>query len=233
MSVSLPRRHPTMKELPIHERPRERFKHYGPSVLSPGELLAVIIRTGTKEYSARDLAEKLLTEMGGLRNLALSNVAELAAFHGMGEAKAIQVLAAFELGRRLFTLEAESLPVIRSPRDAAPLFMSTLRYQQKEFFLAAHLNTKNQVITVETISIGTLNSSLVHPRELFKSAVKNSSAALIMAHNHPSGDPEPSKEDLQLTKRLQQAGELMGIAVLDHLIIGGDRFISLKERGLM
>lgn len=231
--MALPHRHPTMKELPTHERPRERFKHYGPSVLSPGELLAILIRTGTKQYSARELAEQLLMKTGGLRHLALSNVAELSAFHGMGDAKAIQVLAAFELGRRLFTLEAESLPVIRSPKDAAPLFLSTLRYQEKEHFLAAHLNTKNQVISVETISIGTLNASLVHPRELFKSAVKNSSAALIMAHNHPSGDPEPSKEDLQLTRRLQQAGELMGIAVLDHLIVGGDRFISLKERGLM
>lgn len=222
-----------MKELPAHERPRERFKQYGPSALSHAELLAILIRTGTSQTSARDLAENLLLQTQGLKGLATVEIAEMAGIHGMGETKSIQILAAVELGRRIFSMETEELPTVRSPKDAASIFLSTLRYQQKEHFLVAHLNTKNQVLAVETISIGTLNASLVHPRELFKTAVRRSSASLILAHNHPSGDPKPSTEDLQLTRRLQQAGELMGIEVLDHLIIGGDQFISLKEKGFM
>lgn len=223
----------TMKDIPLNERPRERFKNHGPTALSHSELLAILIRNGTKQYSARQLADLLLSENGSLRNLAQCEVSELAKYPGMGHAKAIQILAAFELGKRLFSLEPGEAVAVRSPKEAATIFIPSLRYQEKEHFMAAHLNTKNQIIAIETISIGTLNASLVHPRELFKTAVKNSSAALIVAHNHPSGDPEPSKEDLQLTRRLKQAGELMGIDILDHLIVGGERFISMKERGLM
>lgn len=222
-----------MRELPSQEQPRERFKHSGPLALSHAELLSILIRTGTVQSSARDLADKILLQTEGLKGLATANIAELMKIHGMGETKSIQVLAAVELGRRMFTLETDDLPTIRSPKDAAAVFLSTLRYQEKEHFLAAHLNTKNQVLSVETISIGTLNASLVHPRELFKTAVRRSSAALILAHNHPSGDPKPSTEDIQLTRRLQQAGEIMGIEILDHLIIGGDQFVSLKEKGLL
>lgn len=223
----------TMKDLPINERPRERFKTHGPTALSHAELLAILIRTGTPQCSARQLADLLLSKAGNLRNLAQYEVSELAAFPGMGHAKAIQVLAAFELGKRLYATDTSEPVAIRSPREAANLFIPSLRYVDKEHFMAAHLNTKNQIIAVETVSVGTLNASLVHPRELFKTAVKNSSAALIVAHNHPSGDPEPSKEDLQLTRRIKQAGELMGIEVLDHVIVGGERFVSMKERGLM
>lgn len=223
---------PSIKSLPCEERPRERLERYGAEYLSNTELLAILLRTGSKELSALDLAEVLLAKFRTLKNLSMAGINELCSLKGMGSSKAVQILAGFELGRRLYTEKTEAQTSIKSPQDVANLVMTSLRFLKYEKFLAVHLNTKNRVLSIETISMGTLDSSLVHPRELFKMAVKNSSAALIIVHNHPSGDPYPSKEDLDLTRRLKEGGELLGIQVLDHVIIGDNKYISLREEGL-
>jgi DNA repair protein RadC len=204
--MSRPEYHLTIKGLPEELRPRERMQAMGTQALSSTELLAILIGTGTLGESALELAQRLLQEPGGLRHLAEVPLDQLCRVKGIGVAKAARIKAAVEVGKRLACLGPETRSVIRS------------------------LNTKNQVMAVETISIGTLNSSLVHPREVFKSAVLKSAAAMILVHNHPSGDPAPSKEDLEITRRLAEVGKLIGIEVLDHIIIGDHVFISLKER---
>lgn len=158
---------------------------------------------------------------------------ELMAIKGIGSAKAVQLKAGIELGLRLARTRMDEPVVIRSPRDAADVLMEQLRYLQKEHFVCLFLNTKNHIIAQETLSIGSLNASIVHPREVFRAAIKRSSASILCAHNHPSGDPAPSPEDISLTSRLKEAGEIVGIEVLDHLIIGDGEFVSLKEQGLM
>ncbi|HEY8343588.1 MAG TPA: DNA repair protein RadC [Bacillota bacterium] len=222
---------PSIKNLPLAERPRERLERFGAEYLSNAELLAILLRTGAKDLSALDLAEVLLAKFRTLTELSATSVKELCAVKGIGSSKAVQLLAAFELGRRLYSAKPETMTGIKSPKDVADLLMAKLRFLKHERFLAVHLNTKNKVLSIETISIGTLDSSLVHPRELFKTAIKNSSAALILAHNHPSGDPYPSKEDLTLTRRLREGGEILGIQILDHIIIGDNRYVSLREEG--
>ncbi|HHW42616.1 MAG TPA: DNA repair protein RadC [Desulfotomaculum sp.] len=169
----------------------------------------------------------------GIRELAGMSVQELAGLPGMGRLKATRLAAAFEIARRLAASLPEELPVIRSPEDAAGVVMKEMRYLDREHFFALLLNTKNRVIARELISIGTLNSSTVHPRELFKSAIRRSAAAVILVHNHPSGDPEPSRQDQDVTRRLQEAGQIVGIEVLDHIIIGDGKFVSFKARGLI
>lgn len=223
---------PSIRSLPAEERPRERLERFGAEYLSNAELLAILLRTGAKELSALDLAEVLLAEFRTLAELSATSVTELCAIKGIGSSKAVQLLAAFELGRRLYSTKTATQIGIKSPKDVADLVMANLRFLKHERFQALHLNTKNKVLSIETISVGTLDSSLVHPRELFKTAIKNSSAALILVHNHPSGDPYPSKEDLALTRRLKEGGELLGIQVLDHIIIGDNKYISLREEGL-
>jgi len=221
----------TLRDIPEEDRPRERMLRYGVRALSDAELLAVLLRTGTRHESAVTLAQRVLKEAGGLRNIPDMNVAEMTAIKGVGKAKALQIQAGIELGRRLSQLLPEERPVIRSPRDAASLVMEDLRYLQKEHFVVLFLNTKNHVIAKETLSMGSLNASLVHPREVFRSAIKRGSASIICIHNHPSGDPTPSREDIALTRRLAKAGELIGIELLDHLVIGDNRYVSLKEAG--
>ncbi|WP_308634765.1 RadC family protein [Paenibacillus silvisoli] len=220
-----------LKDIPAIDRPRERMLAVGAEALSHAELLAILIRTGTKRESAVLLASRLLKECGSLRGLVDMSVAEMTKIRGIGAAKAVQLRAGIELGRRIARSERVELPVIRRPEDAANLVMEELRYLKQEHFVCLFLNTKNQVILKETLSIGTLNATLVHPREVFRAAIKCSSASLICVHNHPSGDPTPSAEDVALTHRLMEAGELVGIDVLDHLVIGDNRFISLKEQG--
>ncbi|MBC7347551.1 MAG: DNA repair protein RadC [Clostridia bacterium] len=214
-------------------RPRERLAAGGPEALSSAELLAIILRTGWREESALALAQRLLARPRGLRYLAEAGYAELAALKGMGPAKAAQVKAAVELGRRLAQAGQAARTVIRSPLDVAALFMEEMRYLDREHFRVLLLNTKNQVLAQEKVSVGSINSSIVHPREVFKRAIKESAAALILVHNHPSGDPAPSREDLEVTKRLMEAGKILGIAVLDHVIIGDGRYLSLREKGLL
>lgn len=222
-----------LRDVPFEDRPRERMMQYGAEALSHAELLAILLRTGTKQQSAVHLAGTVLKECGSLRNLMDMSIEELTSIRGIGPAKALQLRAGIELGRRLSKSQPGDVVVVRSPRDAADYIMDELRYLKKEHFICLFLNTKNHIIAKETLSIGTLNASLVHPREVFRAAIKLSSASIICAHNHPSGDPAPSPEDVSLTKRLAEAGQLVGIEVLDHLVIGDGRFVSLKEQGYL
>lgn len=223
----------TLKEMPAELRPRERLLSVGAVSLSNIELLAILLRTGTKQMSAVDLAAQLFAHFKDLTGLLDATVEELAVVKGVGPVKAVQIKAALEIGRRLALMPATKRTIIQSPDDAALLMMDNMRYLDREHFKAILLNTKNQVLAVETISIGTLNSSVVHPRELFKVAIKKSSANIILVHNHPSGDPTPSREDIDITRRIQEGGEILGISVLDHLIIGDNKFVSLKSKGII
>lgn len=223
----------TLRDVPNDERPRERMLQFGAHALSNAELLAILIRTGTYSESAVRLAQSLLKNMGGLRELADATVEQLTRVKGIGPAKAVQLLAGIELGKRLARTKLDDTVIIRSPHDVALLMTEQLRYLQKEHFVCLFLNTKNHVIAQETLSIGSLNASIVHPREIFRAAIKRSSASIICVHNHPSGDPTPSPEDIDVTLRLMEAGQLLGIEVLDHIIIGDQNFTSLKEQGLI
>ncbi|WP_340025357.1 DNA repair protein RadC [Paenibacillus sp. FSL K6-1096] len=222
-----------LRDLPHEERPRERMMHYGAESLSQTELLAILLRTGAQSESAIHIAQRLLNIAGGLRGLADLSIEELTTIKGIGPAKAVQLKAGIELGRRMANSRLTEAVVIRSPQDAAEILTEQLRYLQKEHFICLFLNTKNHVIAQETLSMGSLNASIVHPREVFRAAMKCSSAAIICAHNHPSGDPTPSPEDISLTTRLVQAGEIVGIDVLDHLVIGDGSYVSLKQKGYM
>lgn len=223
----------TIKELPADERPRERLRKYGAEALSNAELLAIILRVGTPEYSAIGLAQHMLGKFGGLRGIATASIADLSEIRGLGTAKCAQIQAMVELGKRLAASVGEARAVIRDPQDAVDLIMPELRDLHQERFKGVFLNTKGEVLKTPTITLGTLDASLISPRELFREALGCGTASVIVAHNHPSGDPTPSREDITVTKRLVQAGEFIGIEVLDHLIIGDNRWVSLKERGLM
>jgi len=220
----------TIKELPKEERPRERLIKYGSKALSSAELLAIIMRIGTHKENVKDLATRLLKQYN-LPGLADASVTELKKTLGIGDTKACQISGCFELGRRLLTYESH--PVIRTPKDIETLFMPEMRYLRKENFKGVYLNAKNTMITEETIFIGTLDATVVHPREVFKVAISVSAAGVILLHNHPSGDPNPSSDDVELTKRMVKAGKLIGIDVLDHIILGDGDYISLKEKELM
>ncbi|CAJ1313927.1 DNA repair protein RadC [Paenibacillus sp. PK4536] len=222
-----------LRDVPQEERPRERMMNYGAEALSHAELLAILLRTGTKDESVVHLANRIMRQVGSIRQLVDLSIEELTEIKGIGTAKAIQIKAGIELGRRITRTGKEEVKAIRSPRDAADLLIEQLRYLQKEHFVCLFLNTKNHIISQETLSMGSLNASIVHPREVFRAAIKCSSASVIFAHNHPSGDPTPSPEDVALTKRLVEAGKIIGIEVLDHLVIGDMKFVSLKEQGLM
>lgn len=219
--------------MPANLRPRERLFKEGVQALTDIELLAILLRTGSIGGSVLELAAVVLNHFRSLRELLQASIEELSNIKGMGPAKAAQVKAALELGRRVAEQQVDDRAVIRNPEDAVGLVMEEMRNLDREQFRALLLNTKHQLIGREIISIGTLNSSMVHPRELFKNAIKRSAAAMILVHNHPSGDPAPSQEDIGITKRLLEAGGIIGIEILDHLIVGDNRFVSLKARGLM
>lgn len=221
-----------MQEIPTDERPRERLQRHGPSAVSVSELLAIQLRTGSREHSALGLASELLKQFGGLRGMAAASQEELSRTKGIGPVKAIEIVAAIELGRRLSVLSAEEKPCIRSPQDVSNLLMAEMRDLKKEQMRSLLLDTKNRVMKTCLVSIGILDSSLVHPREVFQEAIVASAAAIIVAHNHPSGDPTPSVADREVTRRLHEAGKIIGIELLDHVIIGDNRYISLKERGV-
>lgn len=219
-----------VRDYPIEERPRERMVKEGAEKLSNQELLAILLRTGTKNESVFQLASRVLKEVSSIRRLTEASIEELTAVKGIGQAKAVQIKAGIELGRRVARKQAELL-TIRSPQDAATYLMELLALEQQEKFYCLYLNTKNQVIYEKTVFVGSLNASIVHPREVFKEAFKHSAASIIVSHNHPSGDPTPSREDIEVTKRLVNAGEIVGIECLDHLVIGDGQFVSLKEKG--
>ncbi|KAB2338714.1 JAB domain-containing protein [Cytobacillus depressus] len=222
-----------IKDFPQDERPRERFIQSGPQSLSTHELVAILLRTGTKEESVLQLANRLLTQFEGLRLLKDASLDEITSIKGIGTAKAIQLLAAVEIGRRISNLTYDDRYAIKSPEDGAKYVMNDMRFLSQEHFVCLYLNTKNQVIHKQTIFIGSLNASIVHPREVFKEAFRRSAASIICAHNHPSGDPAPSREDIEVTKRLVECGKIIGIEVLDHLIIGENKYVSLKEKGYL
>ena len=213
--------------------PRERLFQLGPEALSNREILAILLRTGVKGENVLNLAERLLAEAGGLSGLGKLTVHELAQLHGLGKAKASVIKAALELGRRSVSADPMTRPVVNSPQDIAHLVMEEMRYLDREHFRIVSLTTKNHVLGISEISVGSLNSSLVHPRECFKEAIRRNSNAIILLHNHPSGDPTPSKEDIAVTQRLAEGGGILGIEVLDHVIIGDNRYISFKERGIL
>lgn len=240
----------TLKMIPSNSRPRERLARYGASVLSTAELVAILVGSGSKNETAIDLANRLLRtgeerlnggsgtrredigdEGRGLRYLAVAGFDELKSIKGIGLAKAAQIKAALELGRRLAAY-IPSNPVIRCPSDVAVLLMEEMRYLEREEFRVVMLNTKNHVIGIHTASVGDLNSSIVHPREIFKEPIRRTAASVILVHNHPSGDPSPSDEDIRVTNRLREAGKLLGIEVLDHLIVGDNAYFSFKERAV-
>ncbi|MHC0037481.1 RadC family protein [Pseudoneobacillus sp. C159] len=222
-----------IRDFPQDERPRERFVTNGPQSLSNHELVAILLRTGTSQESVLQLSNRLLTHFEGLRMLKSASLEEITAIKGIGKAKAIQVLAAIELGRRIANLAFDDRYVIRSPEDGAKYMMNDMRFLSQEHFVCLYLNTKNQVIHKQTVFIGSLNASIVHPREVFKEGLKRSAASIICLHNHPSGDPAPSREDIEVTKRLVECGKIIGIELLDHLIIGENKFVSLKEKGYL
>jgi len=220
-----------IKDFPLDERPRERFVKQGAESLANHELIAILIQTGSKNESVISLANKLLIHFDGLRLLKDASLDELKSIKGIGTAKAIQLLAAIELGRRVSNLEYRDRYSIRSPEDAAKYMMNEMRFLSQEHFVCLYLNTKNQVMHKQVIFIGSLNASIVHPREVFKEAFRRSAASIICLHNHPSGDPSPSREDIEVTKRLVECGKIIGIELLDHIIIGENKFVSLKEKG--
>ncbi|MCD7032922.1 DNA repair protein RadC [Metabacillus sp. GX 13764] len=220
-------------DFPEEERPRERMLLNGPESLSNHELLAILLRTGTRRESVLQLSNRLLNHFEGLRLLKEASAEEMTSISGIGKAKAVQILAALELGRRINRLAYEDRYVIRSPQDGANFVMEEMRFLTQEHFVCLYLNTKNQVIHKQTVFIGSLNASIVHPREVFKEALRRSAASFICMHNHPSGDPSPSKEDIEVTKRLSECGKVLGIELLDHLIIGDQKYVSLKEKGYL
>ena len=222
-----------IKDLPKNERPREKILRYGAEYLSNSELLALILRTGTKEDSVLNLCDRLLSHCGGINGISSPSINDLKQVKGIGEVKATQVLALAELATRFNSFKSGEEYVVSSPKDVSNYMMRQMKGLKKEYFKLIMLNTKNIIISVKDISIGNLNSSIVHPREVFIEAIKLSSASVILCHNHPSGDPTPSKEDILITKRLRECGVLLGIEVLDHVIIGNEAYISLKEKGII
>ena len=212
------------------ERPRERLIKNGASALSDSELLAIILRTGSRQENIITLCQRLLKEYN-LKQLSQINLNQLMKIHGIKESKASQIAACFEIARRLESFNEGEKPKINSPEDVYRRIYPMMREQKKEMFIELCLDTKNQVIKEGTISIGSLNANIVHPREVFKMALAESAAHIIVAHNHPSGDPTPSKEDIEITKKLVETGNIMGITVLDHVIIGDGRHFSMKEAG--
>lgn len=223
-----------IKELPVEDRPREKMLRHGAAGLSNSELLAILIRTGTKEQSALRIAEDLTAADGLYQNIAcVHSVAELAKVKGLGVAKAATILAAMELGKRIAAAQGRVKVKIDSPQTGAVFLLPRLRYERQEKFLVVLLDSKNQVMRTEQISEGSVNSAVVHPREVFAPALLHHAAAVLVAHNHPSGDPNPSREDKELTGSLLKTGKIMGIPLVDHLVIGDGIFFSFREQGYL
>jgi len=219
-----------IKDMPPEMRPRERLSIHGETNLSEAELLAIIIANGTRNVSALELANRLLVHFQGLRNIREADFEDLIKIKGIGPAKAVTIKAAIELGRRT-ALDVKIKDFIHSPEDVSQLLMEEMRYLDREHLYGLYLDRKGGLLSKEIISIGSLSSSIVHPREVFKVAVKCSASSVIVAHNHPSGDPTPSREDFDITRRLAEAGKIMGIELIDHLVIGHKSYCSLKEKG--
>jgi DNA repair protein RadC len=223
----------TVRDLPRQERPRERLQKFGAEALSAQELLALIIGRGIPNKSVMNIAQELLAKFGNVKAISQATIEELSQIKGIGLAKAAQIRACFELGKRE-DLEPELKNFdIKDPEAVVKAIRASIKDKAKEHFKLVLLNPRNKIIGISTISIGTLNASLVHPREVFKDAITHSAASVVLAHNHPSGDPDPSEDDLKITKKLADSGKILGIEVLDHIVIGRNNFCSFKERGLI
>ena len=224
---------PMIRDLPHGERPRERLKGFGAKHLSNTELIAILLRTGLQGENVLSLSTRVLAQFDGLAGLGRSTFAELCGLRGLSEAKACQLLAGLELGRRFVSLAPDERVVINSPQDVANLVMVEMAALDQEHLKVLLLNTKNEVLSIQEIYIGNVNSSVVRPAEVIRPAVRDNAPSVIIVHNHPSGDPTPSKEDVSVTRESVAAGELLGVEVLDHLVVGnGHRYVSLKEMGL-
>jgi len=222
----------TIPQLPADLRPRERLRAAGVQALSNAELLAILLGSGLRCQTALDLAEDLLAREEGLRYLAVASLEELESIRGIGLAKACRIKAALELGRRLSVYSSDR-PIIKTAEDAKNMVMDEMRAFDREHFRILCLDRKLGLLSIVEISIGSLSSAPVHPREVFKPAIQKSAASIILVHNHPSGDPTPSADDVDLTRRLAEAGNLLGIEVLDHIIIGDNRYVSLNSLGII
>lgn len=221
-----------MIDIPQSERPRERLRSRGAQALSTTELIAIVLRTGTKDRNVLELARAILARFNGLSGLARASFEEICTENGMATAKTAQLKAALEIGRRLLVTAPEELPTVKSPADAAHLLMGEMSTLEQEHLRIILLDTKNRVRGMPTIYQGNVNTSLVRVAELFREAIRANCPAIIVAHNHPSGDPTPSPEDVLITERIVEAGRILDIEILDHLVIGQQRYVSLKERGL-
>ena len=224
---------PTILDLPPCERPRERLREHGPRYLNNAELVAILLRSGVAGENSINVAMRILAEFDGLAGLARAGYSELCKQRGLNHAKTSEIMAALELGRRIASLAPEERAQISCPQDAASLLIAEMEPQVQEHLVVLLLNTRNQVVARRTIYIGTVNSSAVRPAEVLRPAIRENAPSIIVAHNHPSGDPTPSPEDISVTRDLAAAGKLMDIELLDHLVIGhGGRFTSLKEKRL-
>lgn len=220
---------PKIKDIPKIERPREKMEKYGPEKLSDAELLAILLRTGTKDLNVINLSKKILRKFKN-EKISEANLEELKKTHGLGSAKACEIVACFELGRRM--LRGKKASILLSPKDIWDR-MADIRSSKKEHFVVFYLNSRSQEIEREIISVGTLTESLVHPREVFEPAIVCKAASIIIAHNHPSGDLEPSDDDIEITKKLVSAGKILGIKIIDHVIVAENNFLSFKQKNLI
>jgi DNA repair protein RadC len=226
----------SIKKWPENERPRERLLEFGADGLSTAELIAIILRTGGRNKSAIGLAREVLMRFSSLKEIEDAAIAEFADIKGMGSAKIAQIKSAFELGKRLLRCEKGAgfeNPSFKNSREVYEYYRPKFYGLKKERFLCALLDTKNRVFREKIVSEGTLTSSLVHPREVFRDAIKEAAASVLFVHNHPSGDPNPSKDDISITRRLVETGKVVGISVLDHIVISDGKYLSLMEKGYM
>jgi DNA repair protein RadC len=228
-------RYQTIKDWPEEDRPREKLLNKGPQGLSETELLAIILRNGNASTgeSAMDHARLLLNQFGGLKGIEEASVSELSTVKGVGPAKIAQVKACLEIARRIGNRKWKTGEPLRSAEDVYHHFRENLGREKRELFYVVLLNNKNRKIRDVKISEGSLTASLVHPREVYNPVIRDSAAAVIFVHNHPSGDPAPSPEDIDITKRLKEVGDVMGVRVLDHVVIGYDRFFSFSDKGML
>ncbi|MFZ7120533.1 MAG: RadC family protein [Eubacteriaceae bacterium] len=229
-------KHITIPELPIDEQPRNKMSINGSENLTNAELLAIIIGTGNRNETAITLSQKILkfsnNDLSYFINSSIEEIINNKDLKGIGFVKACKIKASLELGRRL-NKQVKKCMKVRSPKDIADLLIEDMKYLKQEHFKIVLLDTKNQILGIETVTIGTLNASLVHPREVYKRAIKKNCSSIIVAHNHPSGDANPSIEDKNITKRLHDSGEILGIKLIDHIVIGYDNYVSFKEIGIL
>jgi DNA repair protein RadC len=223
----------TIKEMPLSERPRERFLKYSSDVIQTHELIAIILRTGTKDESVLDMSKRLFYKYDNITDLSYASVSDLMKINGIGESKAITLKAAFELGRRAHMMNFQKKVKLVSPEQIYRFMKDQLEFKTQEHLVGLYLNTKGELIKKKTLFIGSLNSSVIHPREIFKYAVIHSAASIIICHNHPSGDPTPSQNDIDVTKIIHKNSMMMDIMLMDHIIIGRERYYSFKEKGII